>query len=961
MRDSSAWIEKLRKLMGGKKMPSVGMKFAIFARTELMLYALHKHFPNHPIRKAHLLLQGYREPDVTDKQWHILQHMRHLTPEFHSSISWEIALRNYKELACESESGLFGFEIDHETNSILKNNKMFKDRYSLYEECLTKILSFSKQRYNPAPVGVYEFSLNPQQICTVKIPSEFAAIGTDQVPNIPKLRLSKKRAPITVSLKALIEKGDELKPVLGYDAGKVLQQSTYWDIQHNCHTENISIVQTGHILGPTGSGKSTLIDCLVAYLTDQGSRVAIATNSVGEVQEWLTFAQKLGVKAVPIIGDSERHHHLSRLNQATMFSNEQQPFTHPGFRWLSQACPLFELVKETSSINVPQSNHEKRYRPPCFNRLKDIVKPHKIYDCPLATVCPRHIQAHELDEARLIIGTLPGFIQKKVARHNLTANVTLLEYLALTSDLFIIDEVDLAQPKLDETFYPTVTLASFRSIQDTWTRIEAYQHLHGPLEGEVVVPGRLVDPYLEQAEDQRHLANRGIGALLYLMRDIANTASGKISAQNIEKLLKQYVKDGKLFSSWSFFEDLAQQLSGKAYEKTSKRKIPEKTQAKYKRSYKRYREIFKRIQDNAVRPDASGLNSADIRIVERLALVSGSLLAGDLLRSIPHPDCYSFIQETRWDTELKRFEDNTHRFEENLAKLLQLAIYTSHVLGALGKHISARYRASTTLDSSFPVTPPRDFDGLLPNSPVGSVTSAQFKDDQLRIFRGISLGRSLLSHWYSIFNIDGLAPANLMITSATSYSGAVEQSYPFHVQLPPTLLIEPPSEKSQTVAHESEFFYCPVVDKSVKPIRISGKQGDERQDSIDKMVMGLCRSSKQSKSLFDQFQDYLEKNVGSDRKNLLIVTNSYAEAQTFYNALKPPYQDRASYVVADGRWSSGDQVARSKLTEFPRQDKELLIAPIGAISRAVNLMHPITGEPYFGGIVICSQTAPKSR
>lgn len=953
MRDRTTWVETLKKAMGGQ-VPPIGMRFSDFARTELMLYTLQTYFPDRPIREAHLLMQGYREPGMTDSQWEILKHLRHLAPELRSSISWEIALRDYDEFK-KSASSWIGFDIDYAINTITPTKKMALARYDLYKRLLTQeTLQFQKQKYKPTPVGDYEFNINPQHTRAIRISKEIADIGTQHLAQIPSINLSKEREPIAISLADLIKKGTELQSVLGYDAGQIINQSTYWDIQQNRAATKIIIDREAHILGSTGSGKSTIIDCLVALLTNRGKRVAIATNSVGEVQNWLEFARKIGIRAIPIIGDSERHKHLSRLNQAVMFSNKQQPFTHPGFRWLAQSCPLYSL----SQVQIPQTSGEQRNRPPCFGKLRDVNDPTKIYDCPLAPICPRHISATELENAQPIVGTLQGFIQKKVSLHNLAENITILEYLALTTDLFIIDEVDLAQPKLDEIFYPTVTLESFGLLKDTWTRAESYQHVNGLLEGAVVVPSKYNDPYLEQSEALRHLLNRGIGDLMYLMRNIAKTIKGKSSSQEIEKLLREYTQQARLFTAWTFFDSLAEQLSGLAHVRTGTRKMRKQTLTKYERNYERYREVFKRIQDNPVRPDINGLNVSDTAIAERLALVSGVLLAGDLLMTVPHPDCQRFIQTTRWDIKFDRLESDVDRFIENLAKLLQLAIYAAHVLGALGKYVSARRQASVDLDSTFPLTPPSDFNRLLPNSPVGAVTNAQFIKGELKVFRGIALGRALLNQWNSIFSIDGLTPANLLVTSATSYSGDAEQSYPFHVQLKPTLLIEPPPDKAKAVAHDSEFFYCPVVDDANRPVFISGIQGDERQESINRMMTGLCRSSKQGKALLDQFQDYLAAKVGSDRQNLLIVTNSYVEAKAFYDCLRISYKDKASYVVQDGRWASDEQVSRSKLTEFPGRGKELLIAPMGAISRAVNLMHPLTGEPYFGGIAIAVRQHP---
>jgi len=462
MRDSSSWMERLRKQLSA----AIPLKFSNFARIELMLYALQAYFPQQPIRKAHLLMQGYREPRISDRQWEIIKHLRHLAPEFRSSISWEIALRNYDDMANSTTAGWLGFELDYENNRITLTNNMVIQRYDTYEDALTKKpLEFdTRKKYDPAPAGNYQFNISSDQTRLVSISNAIANIGTQYKNSVPSINLSQNRAPIRISLQQLVQQGINLQSVIGYDAGRIIANSNYWDIQKNQQANEIYIDGESHILGPTGSGKSTLIESLITLLIKHNKKIAIATNSVGEVQDWLEFAQQLGIKSVPIIGTSERHKHLSRLNQAVMFGNSQQSFTHPGFRWLSQCCPLFAIA----TPSIPQSTNQKRNKTPCFNQLEDVDDPkQKKYDCPLVGVCPRHITPQDLEEAQLIVGTLPGFIHKKVSRHDLKENITILEYLALTTDLFVVDEVDLAQPKLDELFYPIVTIASFKPIQDT--------------------------------------------------------------------------------------------------------------------------------------------------------------------------------------------------------------------------------------------------------------------------------------------------------------------------------------------------------------------------------------------------------------------------------------------------------------------------------------------------------------
>ncbi len=958
MRDSSSWMRTLRKQLSA----AIPLKFSNFARIELMLYALQAYFPQQPIRQAHLLMQGYREPTISDCQWEIIKHLRHLAPEFRSSISWEIALRNYDDMADINSptADWLGFELDYDNNRISLTNNMVIRRYDVYENVLTKQpLEFNtSKQYNPAPAGNYQFNINSEQTRLVPINNAIANLGTQHKNNIPSINLSQNRAPIQISLQQLVQQGSNLQSVIGYDAGEIIGRSRYWDIENNREANEIYIDGESHILGPTGSGKSTLIESLITLLIKQNKRIAIATNSVGEVQDWLEFAQQLGIKAVPIIGTSERHKHLSRLNQAVMFGNSQQSFTHPGFKWLSQCCPLFAIA----TPSIPQSSSQRRNKTPCFNQLEDVEDPEqKKYDCPLVGVCPQHITPQELEEAQLIVGTLPGFIHKKVSRHDLKENITILEYLALTTDLFVVDEVDLAQPKLDELFYPIVTLASFKPIQDTLMRNEFYQHVNSVFEGEVVVLDKFRDSFLEESEGWKFLASKAIGDVMYSLRDIAAAYKGKQPAQEIEKLLKECAQEGRLFAAWSLFDSLAEHLSGKIKLRLGQ-KIRKPTAKKYERSYQRYRQIFKPIQDNPNDPSLTGLDTKDSKVVTKLAYIAG-IISGQPFSKIPHPKCVEFIKETKWDTELGKLESDVELFVNNLATLLQLSIFATQALGALGKHVSTRRQSSSELQSNLPLIPPVDFERLLPASPVGAVTSAQYQDGNLKIHRGICIGRSLFSQWREIFSVDGLAPSHLLVTSATSYSGGAKQSYPFHIQQKPSLLIEPPPEKAKTVAYESEFFFCPVADDAGDPVWVSGSQGEDRHDNIGKMVSGLCRPSAHGQPLIERFQDYLVNKVSGDRKNLLLITNSYAEAKTFYDCLKPPYREKASFVVRDGNsvlWSPDINVPRSKMTEFPSLGKELLIAPIGAISRAVNLMHPDNPqEPYFGGMVILVRQHPR--
>ncbi|MDJ0661617.1 MAG: hypothetical protein QNJ42_19340 [Crocosphaera sp.] len=222
MRDSSSWLKKLSKQFKDY-LKSYPIQRTNFIRTELMLYTLNAYFPQHPIQKAHLLMQGYREPGISDYQWQIIKHLRHLASEFRSSISWEIALRNYDDLATNNNS-ILGFEIDYDNNNIRLTNDMFTERYQIYENALNSRLKFDIKKYNPAPKADYQFKINSEEMRLIKIEEEIASIGTQYRNNIPSINLSRNREAIRISLKELVEKGRKLEPILGYDAGKIIEK-----------------------------------------------------------------------------------------------------------------------------------------------------------------------------------------------------------------------------------------------------------------------------------------------------------------------------------------------------------------------------------------------------------------------------------------------------------------------------------------------------------------------------------------------------------------------------------------------------------------------------------------------------------------------------------------------------------------------------------------------------------------
>jgi hypothetical protein len=83
-----------------------------------------------------------------------------------------------------------------------------------------------------------------------------------------------------------------------------------------------------HLVGMVSSGKTTLMDVVAVWAARQGLRVTLVVGDVIAAVTRTTFFQRLGLSAVPILGATNRDHHIERLDRVIAFE-KRPPHTLP--------------------------------------------------------------------------------------------------------------------------------------------------------------------------------------------------------------------------------------------------------------------------------------------------------------------------------------------------------------------------------------------------------------------------------------------------------------------------------------------------------------------------------------------------------------------------------------------------------------------------------------------------------
>ncbi|MFC5724464.1 signal recognition particle [Streptomyces gamaensis] len=722
-----------------------------------------------------------------------------------------------------------------------------------------------------------------------------------------------------------------------------------------------------HMVGMVGAGKSTIRDILTYHLvTCSPRRVTIVVGDVAETLAVVEQFSRLGVRAAPILGHSTRERNISRLHRrtATAGATTMLGHDHAGFAYLSSACPVDVLrgmearrplgIREAPCLGLyTVPGQEESASDPLLDEefpagwTADRPKPQRRL-CPLWNRCPRHQGARDLLDAQVWVGTPAGLVHSSVPQHQHDEQLRYLELACRLSDLIIVDEADRVQTHLDTAFAPASTLVG--TYPNSWfDEVAVHKFQQMARDGRLQLSARDVDDWTNAVNTVSAATDR-LYALLVKDDQLRRWISiDYFSAFTLHNLL---------IDSW---------FPGR---EPGRRPLP---------SARLLDEALLRFRDDPLHEQQSKSDDDQVTpLVNTFVHLTLELLhapQGSRTRERLRDTLTSVVG--RDSGVLDRMDVQARRFEFTL------------ILAALHSRLDfmttlwPRVEAALNLENASNVLsrrPPKDYEAVIPESPMGNVLGFQFRHDErerdgdrsgeLRFFHCNGVGRELLMRLGDLCLVDDRPAPHVLLMSATSWSGT---STRYHLHAEVGAVLRPRDEEVAAVLgteFRKEFLYWPGGDRP-RPVRLSGCDPEERPQALLEMLRQLAvpdRSLPDSVSMLDA---ELAEIDAPDRRRILLLVGSYEEARRAAEYLHqiPEWNGRVVQLVsddadADTAWTRMPEdtavriLQRGDVKSFPRLEGDVLVAPLLAVERGHNIVLK-TGEAAIGSVYFLARPHPR--
>jgi hypothetical protein len=889
---------------------------------------------------------------------------RHLLLAYKSARNWERALADYTRIS----ELLRLYDVDLQTGNYSRRPvSLYPERLELYRQLCRQPLPYRERKLHPARAGRY-LCLSKRRRATVTIPEDLPLPSA--WPPGHQLPERRRHEALTIPWSELLETAawlDEQEARCQLPARQwrqALERIQLYlapDEKTEFQAADALVLQgTLHMVGMVSTGKTTLMDVLAVWAARRGKRIALVVGDVTSLLERVQYLCRLGLRAAPLLGATNRAKHRRQLHQMLSAARGEHPLQHEhiGFDYTSSACLLNGLRSEHSLALSTDA-------PPCLSlqpigqeleeeipgledeeglalsgdgeeegeSLRAEARRGRSYACPLYAACPYHLGQRELVEAAIWVATPQSLIYTSVDPQLCPPHLRFLELVYRLCDLVVVDEADRVQVQLDELFSPALTLVSKGG--DSWL---------GTLVNKV--PSALYREGLGQVRDERvqawvnrlhraHTAAVSIYGLLLRERD----------------LMEWIAKQGGYFNSLTLLEKLAVAACGLS---------KDLDQSELEKRYRAFWPPLGSFLDDPLGEHGEHELAALTRLA--ISLAHDGQVREQLQRWLRRQP-YVCLDEQGLETWAVRLQFAL--LLEVLANSLDALIYDWREMEAL----FGLEGSSATLFYS----PPPDYAPWLPDAPMGNILGFQYvrssekasEPGELRFFRCMGVGRWLLLHLHDFLAADGLAGPHALLLSGTSWAGT---SPIYHLQVPVQAILLPPPEERQAV-EKSDFVYrFARLEESMEAAAISGFQGEERLRHLEIVLRDLARHEHLAKERLPSSLDRLRAELPEGRQRILLVVGSYAEARHAYHSLLNQgliAPGEAVYLVPDDAifesqwsWQSDDRLPRGLVSELSKRDAWLLIAPLQAIERGHNILNA-EGKAALGAVCFLVRPHPR--
>lgn len=890
------------------------------------------------------LLTGYIPVELQDQTDQIqkLWIIRHRVRYLRTQTAWHRVLEWYFELPAAVRL----FEINSATNTLQERLILHyaPHRTTAIAEALSTVVEHTETSEQWAVADQeYAFYIG-SELASVRIPGALLdGISKIQVQQ-PSLLLPKpprrfSPTPIVIRMADLHRAAIALEEKLpGRNWTKRFEQLQLHLIgEQLCSAEEFTIAGLFHLLGPTGAGKSTLIYLLVYHLCTQNPqfRIGLIAATVVDAIDFAADCVLMGIAAAPILGRQRgEHRYQYGMAKADILAPEilMQPYDpshdpeaaalldNPALSWLTGTCILSGLMGES---DIPAGNEPCRDLTPAellqqrkFEQRQRRVETHT---CPFLPICPVHQANRDLVQAQVWVAT-PASLLFTTMPHELTGStIRALEAVYQLCDLLIVDEADRAQVSVEDTFAPTNDLSGHpRTILDQIAITLAQRDFSRS--------------YIDLV-DGRYRELRGIAAeaerLVSWMRSLL------IDHEHLREWAKRPLYNALIYSQ------LLEELRHLAPDTTNSSELT----AALERLAIEFEQYYR------------GLREADLQTVESLERIVADI------RLRQRNQWFGILRQ--WLQARLPYTLNDSESHRQLIERVGFGL----VLTALDRHVNdlLRYWLNTSpeLGEGLAINqnPPDEYIDLGIESPLGNLLGYQFfaTNEQattglLRYLHCLGLGRYLLLGFPILYHsLTGEYGPHVLLTSATSWAPGSPQ---FNIGIRPHAILVPPTDL-QNAIENSQFRFVAVPDIQGNKIRVSGRTGEYRYDSLLQLTRYLAFGSGAAESPLEKELAYW-RSQGKSR-GILLLTGSYPEAEAVAKLLhhSNQWRDRVACLQSDRAPESEDWYLRRGQTEqFPKRNQDILVAPLASIQRGYNILDPETQAAYLGSVFFLVRPFP---
>ncbi|WP_017627164.1 pPIWI_RE_Z domain-containing protein [Nocardiopsis chromatogenes] len=801
-------------------------------------------FGGYPFAREAGIITGPRSDEIVG----ILRAARHHLEAMHRRATWHSGLERYLTLP----ELVRGYSIpDLSRPAEWRSPSRAANRRDIYDVLLSSSPPFRTSPLKPAEPGPHRFRSPRIGTENVVIPDDLPDTDVSEF----DLTSSPSRAEFTVAVKEL---EDTARAMVGLDLRETSEgERRHDDWERRFHSMELftmdgsedrftkadKLVVDGllHLIGIPGVGKSTLRDIVAAHtVVDRHEHVTLVVGDVSEALRVVERFNRMGraarqkvlegdaryerwarLHAAPIIGSSTREQHTARLHRR-VGQIYDSPLAHydEAFAHMSTACPLSALRGTEASDPLPFADA------PCQSLIPisrpdssgPLAEPEELgvrRGCPLWGRCPRHDTSRDLRTATIWVATPESLAITSLPRHQNAERVRYLELACHTSGMFIVDEADQVQIRLDQVFAPTATL--YKPGNDSWLdELDRHKVAELAQAGRVQLADGDVDQWTSALDTVSTTADRiyamlvkdeqlrtWVGADFFsvwsLQLELVNrwpTTRSSDDVMRAEKVGTTRAETARLLDRLS--PDRVAAPDSEQREHTTGPRSDDTRQAGRKEKRDEVLAILDGFRDDPVgdrdealsddpEPDPQSLRLADLarrlltnrpgnpRVARELEAALCALTGLRNPGTIPDAEWGSAEERNNVRSE---FEQERRRFEFTL--LLAVMHDRLNLLTMLWPRVEAALKLEASGNELYRRSPP-DYAPHIPESPMGNILAFQFLTErfgdsahtgELRFFQCTGVGRELLRALPSLGSADGGRGPNVILMSGTSWAGA---------------------------------------------------------------------------------------------------------------------------------------------------------------------------------------------